>query len=155
MTEVCVPGSLLIPGRGRLPEEFVKIGLPAVLLHIDPTCDNSDVVHHKPFRLFHKRRRILVESDSARSLQHPMPGHIVIIGQVAQCMANLARATRIARDFGDLAITRDATLRDITDRVPDAVHTRNTIHYICSSAQFCIFAASMDKGIGPSLSTCV
>ncbi len=50
------------------------------------------------------------------------------IGQVSQCITNLACTARDARNFGYLAVIRDTAFRNLADRFPYTVHAGDTIH---------------------------
>jgi len=68
-----------------------------------------------------------IESNFARSPYDAMPGDILGVGKVAKREAYLPRTARYPCDLGNLAITRDTALRNITDRVPDSVHASDSI----------------------------
>jgi len=68
----------VVPGRARLPQEFIEIRLPAILLHVDTPFENDNVLHHKTLDLPIVCPATPVERDPARGPDDAVPGHFGI-----------------------------------------------------------------------------
>jgi hypothetical protein len=90
-------------------------------MHVDLSGNDSDVFHHKPFALLLIRTAIFVEGYFSRRRNDAVPGHIMAIRKLAKRVANLSSTAWDACYFRDLPVVRNATFRDVTDRVPDSM----------------------------------
>jgi hypothetical protein len=126
--------SLFVPGTRRLPQQLIEIGLPAKLPHVDPAGDNFNVFHRKKPALFIILCAALGKSDPARRLDHAVPWHVVPVGLAPECPADLSGPARYPGQFGDLAITRNASFRDFANHVQNPACACDAVHRPCASA---------------------
>ncbi len=65
---------MLVPGRGRLPQQLVELRLPAIFAHIDAAGNYRDIFFLEQLLLLLEPGAAGLERDFTRRGDDPMPG---------------------------------------------------------------------------------